>query len=251
MLELEEARARLLQAIEPLPTETVPTSSALGRVLAQAISAAIPLPPFDNAAMDGYAVRSEDVREASPGRPVPLRLAGQIAAGESSGVAVEPGTWFFPKSKSSAGKRSLKLTSEARSIFARRISQVGSSSWIFGGKKNGTHLTDIQNAHSKVLEDTGLAFVIYDFRHTAATRWAERGMDIAGQTSGSRQPSLGHAVHPHFAGPIWIKQSCDMANVPVRRIDDLPSASRRVTVPPPKGEQCSEFSGPILAQCWP
>jgi integrase len=112
----------------------------------------------------------------------------EVMQARTEHVALEPGTWFVPKSKSSAGRRSLKLTSEARSIFARRISQVGSSSWIFRGKKKGTHLTDIQNAHSKVLEDTGLAFVIYDFRHTAATRWAERGMDIA-----TLAKLLGHA----------------------------------------------------------
>jgi integrase len=49
-------------------------------------------------------------------------------------------------------------------------------------------LTDIQNAHSKVLAETKLAFVIYDFRHTAATRWAERGMDMA-----TLAKVLGHA----------------------------------------------------------
>ena len=60
--------------------------------------------------------------------------------------------------------------------------------WLFEGKKGGTHLTDIQNAHSKVLAATQLAFVVYDFRHAAATRWAERGMDIA-----TLAKVLGHA----------------------------------------------------------
>lgn len=98
------------------------------------------------------------------------------------------GTWFIPKSKSSAGRRTLKLTSEARSILARRAAVAVTSGWLFQGKKNGTHLTDIQNAHCNVLKETNLAFVVYDFRHTAATRWAERGMDIA-----TLAKVLGHA----------------------------------------------------------
>jgi integrase len=99
-------------------------------------------------------------------------------------VDLERGTWLIPKSKSSAGRRMLKLTSEARSILARRAG----AGWLFEGKQKGTHLTDIQNAHSRVLVEAKLAFVVYDFRHTAATRWAERGMDIA-----TLAKVLGHA----------------------------------------------------------
>jgi hypothetical protein len=42
-----------------------------------------------------------------------------------------------------------------------------------------THLTKLNNSHARALEDTGLQFVIYDFRDTAATRWAEHGMPLA------------------------------------------------------------------------
>ena len=98
------------------------------------------------------------------------------------------GTWSIPRSKSSAGRRTLKLTSEAQSIFATRAAAPGASGWLFEGKTSGTHLKDIQNAHCKVLKETKLAFVVYDFRHTAATRWAERGMDIA-----TLAKVLGHA----------------------------------------------------------
>jgi integrase len=98
------------------------------------------------------------------------------------------GTWCIPQSKSIAGRRTLKLTIEARSILARRVAAAGASGWLFEGKRSGTHLTDIQNAHCKVLAAAKLAFVVYDFRHTAATRWAERGMDIA-----TLAKVLGHA----------------------------------------------------------
>jgi integrase len=103
-------------------------------------------------------------------------------------VDLDRRNWSIPTSKSSAGKRTLKLTNEALSILASRAAAVGLSGWLFEGKAKGTHLTDIQNAHCRVLTETKLAFVIYDFRHTAATRWAERGMDIA-----TLAKVLGHA----------------------------------------------------------
>jgi len=108
------------------------------------------------------------------------------ATGDS--VDSERGTWNIPKSKSNAGRRLLKLTGEAQSILARRVAGKERAGWLFEGKRSDTCLTDVQNAHSKVLAETGLAFVIYDFRHTAATRWAERGMDIA-----TLAKVLGHA----------------------------------------------------------
>jgi integrase len=79
---------------------------------------------------------------------------------------------------SAAARRSLRLLPESRSILVARMN--GDSPWIFPSPvKPGAHITKVNNAHARVLEDTGLNFVIYDFRHTAATRWAERGMPLA------------------------------------------------------------------------
>ena len=58
--------------------------SAVGRVLAEDIKSALALPPWDNSSMDGYAVRSEDVRGASTASPVTLRVVTTIGAGERS-----------------------------------------------------------------------------------------------------------------------------------------------------------------------
>jgi len=44
---------------------------------------------------------------------------------------------------------------------------------IFRGRANGAHLSDAENAHKAVLEASGLAFALYDLRHTFATRFAE------------------------------------------------------------------------------
>jgi molybdopterin molybdotransferase len=86
MLDVEQALERVLAAAAPLPATRVGLEESLGRVLAEDASSAVDLPPFDRSAMDGYAVRAADT---APG--VPLRLAGEVAAGRL-GDPLEPGT---------------------------------------------------------------------------------------------------------------------------------------------------------------
>lgn len=76
MIRLDEALRRIFEAVPHLGSETVPLASAHGRVLAAPLTAGHSQPPFDSSAMDGYAVRHDDV---TPGRP--LRLAGTAQAG--------------------------------------------------------------------------------------------------------------------------------------------------------------------------
>jgi molybdopterin molybdotransferase len=78
---VEEARAAVLAEVEALPGEAVLIESALGRVSAEGIRAVAPIPPFDNSAMDGYALRAADVSAASADAPVELPLAGESRAG--------------------------------------------------------------------------------------------------------------------------------------------------------------------------
>jgi molybdopterin molybdotransferase len=92
LLPLEDARARVLAAIPAaLPAEMVALSDSLGRVLAADVAAATDLPPWDNSAMDGYAIRAADVAGATEAAPVLLRVAGEVAAGSASETAVVPG----------------------------------------------------------------------------------------------------------------------------------------------------------------
>lgn len=91
MLQLEEARDRILAEIQPLPAETVPLTEASGRVLAQDIVAPLDLPGFDNSAMDGYAVRSDDLKAASEAQPISLKIIGEIPAGSSAECSVQRG----------------------------------------------------------------------------------------------------------------------------------------------------------------
>ena len=75
----------------PLEAESVAVRDALGRVLAEDVRSPLALPPWDNASMDGYAVRSDDVRDASTTTPAILRVVGTVAAGTSSARALAAG----------------------------------------------------------------------------------------------------------------------------------------------------------------
>jgi molybdopterin molybdotransferase len=91
MWSLEQAVEHILAALPPPTSETVPLSEALGRVALEPVVSPMDLPRFDNSAMDGYAVRAADVVGASSGRPVALRLRGQVAAGEVFSGTIETG----------------------------------------------------------------------------------------------------------------------------------------------------------------
>ncbi|HEX2033739.1 MAG TPA: gephyrin-like molybdotransferase Glp [Chloroflexota bacterium] len=92
MISADEAIVRVTAAFRPLEEhQRVPLLEALGRVLVEDIPADIDVPPFDNSAMDGYAVRAADVAGAGESRPVTLQLAGEVAAGHVAPRPLEAG----------------------------------------------------------------------------------------------------------------------------------------------------------------
>ena len=91
MLSVEEALERILAHFAPLSAERRPLLEALGQVLAEDAVALRDIPPLDNSAMDGYAVRVADVAAASEDSPVELDVVGSVAAGELPSQAVVPG----------------------------------------------------------------------------------------------------------------------------------------------------------------
>ncbi|HEX2240897.1 MAG TPA: gephyrin-like molybdotransferase Glp [Actinomycetota bacterium] len=105
MLSVEEARARVLAAVDPLPTSDVLLRDALGRVLAADAVAPHDLPRFDNSAMDGFAVRGQDTSDASETAPVELEIVGEVRAGDPADFKVLPGTacWIFTGAPLPAG----------------------------------------------------------------------------------------------------------------------------------------------------
>jgi molybdopterin molybdotransferase len=91
VIELEEAVQQILAAMPVPASESVPLGEAHERVLSGRLLAAVDLPAFDNSAMDGYAVRADDVAAAKPDAPVGLRLRGKVAAGESFAAEIAQG----------------------------------------------------------------------------------------------------------------------------------------------------------------
>jgi len=92
MLSLEVAQERVLAAFEPLGTERVSALKAVGRFLAEDISADVDIPPLDNSSMDGYAVRAADTVGANVDDPAVLTVIGDLPAGHVPEEEVRPGT---------------------------------------------------------------------------------------------------------------------------------------------------------------
>ncbi len=77
MILVQDALRRILQEVPSVPVESIGLDTALGRVLAEDVSASMSLPRWNNSAMDGYAVRASDTREGE----VTLRLTEVVGAG--------------------------------------------------------------------------------------------------------------------------------------------------------------------------
>jgi molybdopterin molybdotransferase len=92
MISVEEALEKVLACVEVLKPERRPILDCLGQVLAEDVHSTIDIPPLDNSAMDGYALRAEDTREATESSPRYLVVVGEIAAGSMPTKEVEPGT---------------------------------------------------------------------------------------------------------------------------------------------------------------
>jgi len=91
MLSVEEARQQMLATIPVLPSEKREILNCVGYVLAEVLHATENIPPFDNSAMDGYAVRAADVKGASEENPAVFSVVETIAAGYAPTKQVAPG----------------------------------------------------------------------------------------------------------------------------------------------------------------
>ena len=90
-LSYAEARERVLGAVRPGPIERVSPAYARGRALRETLTAPHPLPPFDNASMDGWAVRSADLAGATAAAPVTLAVVEVLSAGRVPSRPLGPG----------------------------------------------------------------------------------------------------------------------------------------------------------------
>lgn len=83
MIPLEEAQELILGVVKTLPVQRVPLLEAVGRVAAQDISSDINVSPFAHSAMDGFALRAEQIAQATAETPVELDVIAEIAAGDA------------------------------------------------------------------------------------------------------------------------------------------------------------------------
>jgi molybdopterin molybdotransferase len=90
LLSVSQALERLLAEFQPLESEAVALEEALGRVLAEPLTAPLDLPPFANSSMDGYAVHAADVAGARPETPAALPVVADIPAGAPLPAAPVP-----------------------------------------------------------------------------------------------------------------------------------------------------------------
>jgi integrase len=107
----------------------------------------------------------------------------EVASLLKTDVDLEHRKMHIRKGKSRAARRKLDLTAESCRILAERM--ASESPWIFPSSRNpGQHVARLNNAHDRLLNQAkkdgiDLEFVLYDFRHTFATRMAEEGIHLA------------------------------------------------------------------------
>jgi integrase len=102
----------------------------------------------------------------------------EILALATEDIDLERKQMHIRRGKTDSARRTLDLTPESLGILARRMR--GESKWVFQSKrKPGEHMVRLNNAHDEVCEQGKMAFCIYDFRHTFATRMAQAGIDLA------------------------------------------------------------------------
>lgn len=91
MRSVDEHLAAILGSLTPIAPLELPLLEAEGAVLAETVAAPVPLPPFDNSAMDGYAVVAADLAGASADGPVKLSVVGDVMAGDLGVTGIRPG----------------------------------------------------------------------------------------------------------------------------------------------------------------
>jgi molybdopterin molybdotransferase len=152
MIRVEEALDQILSAFSPLGLEKVGILDALGRVLGEDIAAPRNIPPKDNSAMDGYALRWQDTRGASPETPVLLDVVEDIPAGN------------IPQLKVSGGQASRIMTGAPIPAGANAVlrmedtEKAGHEVRIFAEVKNGQDIRrageDVKAGENVIPRDT-------------------------------------------------------------------------------------------------
>ncbi|MGA2174024.1 MAG: gephyrin-like molybdotransferase Glp [Verrucomicrobiota bacterium] len=195
MLSLEQAREQILAAVQPLPFETVELREGLGRFVAEPLLSTVDLPPADNSAMDGYAVRAADLVSASADSPVALRVIGAAPAGVIFDKCVEAGTCarvftgsiLPPGADAVVMQEEVRLNAQdpARALFAQRAAPWENVRFRGGDVKAGARLVEagekLTAARLSLLAAAGISSVRAGRRPTAGLLATGNELREAGQ----------------------------------------------------------------------
>jgi len=158
LLPVVDALAQVLEGVEPLPAERVPLAEADGRVLAEDLAARRTQPPENVSAMDGYAVRADDVATT----PARLRLIGEVAAGRPFAGQVHAG--------------------EAARIFTGGVLPAGSDTIVIQEnttREGDTVVVTTPARRGRNVRVAGLDFRTGDVRLKAGRRLTGRDVSLA------------------------------------------------------------------------
>lgn len=101
----------------------------------------------------------------------------EIMSLEQTDIDLESAQMRIRGGKSRAARRTLDLVGESLSIFRRRLATP--DRWVFPSPRySGHHIAKLNHQHDEVCRAAGVSFVMYDLRHTFATRLAESGCDL-------------------------------------------------------------------------
>ena len=130
MLSVEDAKEKILGTVCKTEVVTIPVTDSLGLVLSDNVASSINIPPYDNSAMDGYAIRAEDVTKATSDNPIVLNVIETIAAGqlpqkdikESTAARIMTGA---PIPNGSNAVVPFEDTTESETFFKGGTAQIG------------------------------------------------------------------------------------------------------------------------------
>jgi molybdopterin molybdotransferase len=218
LLDLEAALKIALGVVQPLERrETVALRGCTGRVTAASVLSAIPLPPFDQSAVDGYGLHADDV---AAGRTGPFPLVGRLVAGARRAPALAPGEAVrlltgaaIPKGVAAVVMEE-KTTDRGQHVTIGRPADVG-----LNIRRAGEDVGE----RSEIIE----AGTLIDARHVAilaasgATHLAvRRRVKVAVLSTGDELVPAGRRRHPH--------QICDSNGPMLQALFVLPAVDLRV-----------------------
>ncbi len=165
-----EAQEKLFSSLKPLNSEKVEIRESLNRIIAEDIYSEINIPPFDRAAMDGYAIRAENSFGASPKNPKHLALTGMIEIGEYKELKLDKGQAIristgaaIPKGADSVIKiEDTELEDEKLTLYTaltpgQNVSRSGED--ILKGKHVLKKGTELKAEHIALLASLGIKII--------------------------------------------------------------------------------------------